>query len=146
MKSLTKPPIYQAAFSLLELIVVVVILAIISGYTLSKFTSSSSYKKDAIVEQIISAARMTQQLSMNDSSRSFSLSIQSNQIDLLADGVSLSAAGLGFPLTFSSNVSLSPLSSIVFDNWGATSATTISVQLDTTINVCFESSGYIHRC
>lgn len=146
MNNFRKPPTYQAAFSLLELIVVVIILAIISGYTLSKFTSSSSYKKDAIVEQIISAARMTQQLSMNDSSRSFSLSIQNNQIDLLADGVSLSAAGLGFPIVFSSNVSLSPVSSIVFDNWGGTAGTTISVQLDTTINICFESSGYIHRC
>jgi len=146
LNNFKKPPCYQAAFSLLELIVVVIILAIISGYTLSKFTSSSSYKKDTIVEQIISASRMAQQLSMNDSSRSFSLSIQNNQIDLLADGTSLSAAGLGFPLVFSSNVSLSPLSTVVFDSGGATTAITISVQLDTTINICFESSGYIHRC
>jgi len=141
-----KPPVNQAAFTLIELIVVVVILAILASYVTSRFSSSDSFKQDTIVEQIISAGQLTQQLSMNDSSRNFSLSIQSNQINLLADGTSFSAAGLSFPLLFDSSVTVSPTSTINFNSWGSTTPTRISVQLGTSINICFEASGLIHRC
>lgn len=146
MKHYLKPPLKQAAFTLIELIIVIIILAILASYVVSRFSSSDSFKQDAIIEQIISAGQLTQQLSMNDSSRSFSLSIQSNQINLLADASPFSAAGLEFPLVFDSSVTISPVVNISFDSWGETSATTISVQLGSTINICFESSGLIHRC
>lgn len=146
MKKYPKPPSKQAAFTLIELIIVVIILAILGSYIATRFSSSDSFKQDTIVEQIISAGQLTQQLSMNDSSRDFSLSIQSNQVNLLADDSAFSAAGLNFPLVFDSSVTISPVSSISFDSWGATSATTISVQLGTTANICFEASGLIHRC
>ena len=141
-----KPPLNQAAFTLIELIVVVIILAILGSYVVSRFSSSDTFKQDTIVEQIISAGQLTQQLSMNDSSRNFSLSIQSNQINLLADGVNFSAAGLNFPLVFDSSVSISPTSTISFNSLGSTTATTISVQLGTTVNICFRVSGLIQRC
>ena len=146
MKEYFKPPNRQAAFALLELIVVAVILAIISSYAFTRFSSSSSYRQDVIIEQIISAGHLTQQLSMNDSSRTFLLSIQTNQINLLADGISFSASGMNFPLVFDSKVVLSPISAISFDSLGRTTATTINVQLGNSRNVCFEASGLIHRC
>lgn len=146
MKNRIKPPLNQAAFTLIELIVVVILLAIVSSYVFTRFSSSSSYKLDTIVEQIISAGHLTQQLSMNDASRVFSLNIQTSQIDLLVDGSSFSAGGMDFPLIFDSNVILSPTPTISFDSWGTTSTITIAVQLGNSQNICFESTGFIHRC
>ncbi len=146
MKTTIKPPIHQAAFTLLELIIVIVILSIISSYTISKFSSSSGYKQDTIIEQIISAGHLTQQLSMNDSDRVFSLSIQTNQINIIVDGVSFSSSGINFPLTFDSSVTLSPLTTITFNSLGETTSTTINILLETSENICFESSGWIHQC
>jgi len=141
-----KPPKYQAAFTLLELIIVIVILSIISSYAISKFSSSSGYQQDTIIEQIISAGHLTQQLSMNDSDRSFALSIQPNQINITVDGSSLSASGVEFPLIFDSSVTLSPTTTITYNNLGQTTLTTINIQLETSENICFEASGWIHQC
>lgn len=141
-----KLSVFQAAFTLLELIIVVIILAIIGVYVQARFSSSDSYQQDTVIEQIISAGQLTQQLSMNDSSRNFSLSIQANQINLLSDGTAFSLGDVSFPINFGSKVTLSPVTSVVFDNLGATTAKTITVQLGETRQVCFESSGYIHRC
>jgi MSHA pilin protein MshC len=144
--SYIKPPKFQAAFTLLELILVVIILGIISSYTVSKFSSSGGYKQDTIIEKIISAGHLTQQLSMNDSERSFSLSIQPNQINIIVDGSSFTAAGVEFPLVFDSSVTLSPSTTITFDHFGETSFATINILLETTENICFETSGWIHQC
>lgn len=140
------PPDHLAAFTLLELIITIVILAILAVYVQSRFSSSSSYQENTVAEQIISAGQLTQQLSMNDSSRSFSLSIEANQINLLADGSPFSSGTMNFPLNFGSQVNLSPITSIIYSSMGETSDTTISVQVDNTVQVCFEASGYIHQC
>lgn len=141
-----KPPLTQAAFTLLELIIVVTVVAILATYIAARPDTSSSYQHDSVVDQIISAGRLAQQLSMNDSDRTFSLSIQANQIDLLADGSSFNSGSVSYPLNFGSNVTLSPVTTISFNNLGTTTATTINVQMTSTIQVCFEASGYIQRC
>lgn len=149
-----KPSSSQTAFTLLELIVVIVVLAILSAYVLTRSSSSDAYQQDAVIEQIISAGRLAQQLHSNDSTRSFSLSIQSNQIDILdytggAPGDSISAGGLSFPLNFGAKTTLSPVITITFDRLGGMGTlTTISVAVAGSPNksVCFETSGYIHRC
>ncbi len=145
MKTL-KPPTKQAAFTLLELILVMVVLVILATTIQSRFISPRDFQQDAVVEQIIAAARLTQQLSMNDSSRSFVLVIQNNQIDLQADGSSLNAGGFSFPVNFGSQVTLSPLGNISFNALGETTAINLIVQLGTNSTICFESSGYIHPC
>ncbi len=137
---------HRAAFTLLELIIVVVILGIIAAYVQSRFSSSDSYQQDSVVEQIISAGQLTQQLSMNDSARSFSLQIQAHQINLLVDGAPFTASIMNFPLNFGSKVTLSPITNISFDNLGSTSGQTVNVQIGTTEQICFEVSGYIHQC
>ncbi|MCW8875622.1 MAG: type II secretion system GspH family protein [Kangiellaceae bacterium] len=141
-----KPPFKQAAFTLLELIVVIVVLSILAVYVQARFQDDDSYQKDVAVEQLISLARLTQQLAMNDSSRAFLLNIQTNQIDLLADGVSLAGSVSGVPVNLSSKVTLAPASNISFNSLGETTATTITVTVNTTQNVCIESSGYVRRC
>ena len=146
-----KPPQNQAAFTLLELIIVIAITAILAAYILTRSHSSGSYQQDSVVEQIISAGRLAQQFAMNDSARAFSLSIQANQIDLYEDSgsgdVSISPGSINFPLDFGSTVTLTPTSKISYDRQGTTTAITISVKVDSiTKDICFESSGYIHRC
>jgi len=146
LKRNAKPPGYQAAFTLLELIIVLIILSILTSYILSRPSTADTYQQDNAIEQLISAAQLTQQLSMNDPSRVFSLNIQTNQINLLADGNPFSSAEVDFPLTVDSGVTLSPPSSITFDTIGMTTGATINVTADNIVPVCFESSGYIHRC
>lgn len=141
-----KPPFIQAAFTLLELIIVVALIAILATYIAARTDSSTDYQQDSVAEQLISAGRLAQQLSMNDSARTFSLSIQANQINLLVDGSSFSSGSVSYPLNFGSNVTLSPVTTINFDNLGMTTATTITVQMTNSSQVCFEASGYIRRC
>jgi prepilin-type N-terminal cleavage/methylation domain-containing protein len=141
-----KPPSFQAAFTLLELIIVIVVLTILSSYIFTQPDSSERYRRDTASEQLLIAASLAQQLSMNDSSRSFSLEIQPNQIDIQVDGSSLNVGSFNYPITLDSQVSLSPTVSLVFDQLGRTSATTITVQTDTAQLVCIEASGFVHRC
>ena len=131
---------------MLELIIVLVILSILAGYILSRPNTADAYLQDSVIEQLISAAQLTQQLSMNDISRVFSLNIQANQINLLANGVAFSSAEMNFPLIIDSKVTLSPVTNITFGTMGMTAGAIINVTADTTIQVCVESSGYIHRC
>lgn len=132
------------AFTLLELIVVVVVLAILAGYVTTKFSTSSTYKVDTAAEQIIAAGQLTQQLTMNDSLRAFSLSIQSDRIDLLVDAASIDLGE--FPIIFDSSITISPTTSITFDGVGQTAATSITVTSTESRSVCFEASGLIHLC
>ncbi len=146
----------SAAFTLLELIIVISVLAILAIYIQSRPSSSNSYQQDTVIEKIISAGRLTQQLQMNDSTRNFSLSIQTNQIELLQNfvnppsaDVSISPGSVSFPLSFGTKISLSPPSTIIFDRLGGkATASTIIVAIDGEPNksVCFETSGYIRRC
>jgi prepilin-type N-terminal cleavage/methylation domain-containing protein len=141
-----KPPLYQAAFTLLELIIVVAILAILTAYVATRPDSSSAYYQDTIAEQLVASGRLAQQLSMNDSARNFALVVAANQIDLTVNGASFASTSETFPIVITNTVTLSPATTITFDNLGATAATTITVQGDTAKLVCFESSGFIHRC
>lgn len=148
---IVKPPQFQAAFTLLELIIVIVILAILSAYILSRPSSSDTYQQDTVIEQIISAGRIAQQMGMSDSTRTFSLSIQTSSINLLQDSgsgnTSISPGSVSFPLSFGSKITLSPTGNIIYDRLGETTLTTVGVEIDNiTKNICFETSGYIHRC
>lgn len=140
-----KPPQLQVAFTLIELIIVVILLAIISAYVFIKFSSSTGYRLDTTAESIVGAGQLAQQLSMNDSQRNFSLSIQANQIDLLEDGNSFSGSQ-DYPIQFDSSITVSPVTTITFDSLGQTTATTITVSSGNSIAVCFEASGLVRRC
>lgn len=145
MKNL-KPLYLQAAFTLFELLLVLIILVILASQIQSRFLSSNDFNQDSVTAQIISAARLTQQLSMNDSSRSFVLIIQANQIDLQVDGTSINLETLDFPINFGSQITLSPIGNIVFDSLGSTTLQILNVQGNSIQQICFEASGYIHLC
>jgi len=142
----TKPPTKQAAYSLIELVITLVILSIVAIFVQSKLPSSDRFKEETFAAQIISSARLAQQLSMNDSARSFALVIQSDRIDLTSEGSSMSIGGLNFPLLANNGVTLAPVTNIEFDGLGETAGVTVTVTAATTQSICFETSGYIHRC
>lgn len=143
---ITKPFAKQTAFTLIELVITLVILGIVAIYVQSKFTSTASYKANTVIAQIISSARLTQQLSMNDSERDFSLEILSNQIDLQDNSGSLSVGSINYPISIENGVTLSPATTINFDRLGETTNFVLSISAETTQQVCFEASGYIHQC
>ncbi len=140
-----KPFAKQTAFTLVELVITLLILGILSSYVLSKFTSTAGYKENTVIDQVISSARLAQQLSMNDSERTFSLIIQTNQIDLQADGISLSVGNSSYPIAIDNAVTLSPASTINFDQLGTTNYLVLNVTAETTQQIFFEASGYIHQ-
>jgi prepilin-type N-terminal cleavage/methylation domain-containing protein len=142
----TKPLTKQAAYSLIELVITLVILSIVAVFVQSKLPSSDRFKEETFAAQIISSARLAQQLSMNDSARSFVLAIQSDQIDLTEDGSSMSIGALNFPLLANNGITLAPITDITFDSRGETAEVTVTVTAETTQPICFETSGYIHRC
>ena len=141
-----RPFAKQTAFTLIELVITLLILGIVAIYVQSKFSSSAGYKENTVIAQIISSARLTQQLSMNDSARSFYLIIQSNQIDLQDDGGSLSIGSTNYPISIESGVTLSPATTITFGQLGETVNLVLNVSAETTQQICFETSGYIHQC
>lgn len=112
----------------------------------TKLQDDDSYQLDVAAEQLVSAARLSQQLAMNDTSRNFTLVIQSNQVDILADGASMAGALESIPINLSAGISYSPSVNLTFDGLGETVPTTITVTSNSTVSVCFESSGFIHRC
>ena len=145
MNNFYRPPSKQVAFTLLELIIVVIVLAILSSYVFTRFSSSTSYRLDALAEQLVAAGQLTQQLAMNDSQRAFLLDIQNSQINILVDGATFSAAN-EFPITVDSSISLSPTGTISFDGLGRTAGATITIASGESLDVCFEASGLVHRC
>ena len=140
-----RPFAKQTAFTLIELVITLLILGIVAIYVQSKFSSSAGYKENTVIAQIISSARLTQQLSMNDSDRIFSLIIQANQIDRQADGFSLSVGNTSYPIAIDNAVTLSPASIINFDQLGGTNFLILNVTAETTQQIFFETSGYIHQ-
>jgi len=147
MKRTSKPLARQAAFTLIELVLVILVIAVLASFAFSRFSDSDAFLADSTAEQVIAVAQLAQQLSMNDSARTFSLVVSSNTLDIRADGASISVGGYNFPLAMPGGVTLSPApTTITFDSLGATSALTINVNAGVTRSVCLESSGYIHPC
>lgn len=142
----TKPFAKQTAFTLIELVITLIILGIVAIYVQSKFSATDSYKANTVIAQIISSARLTQQLTMNDSDRNFSLIIQSSQIDLQDDSGSLSVGNTNYPINIESGITLSPATTITFDQLGETTNLVLNISASTTQQICFEASGYIHQC
>lgn len=139
-----RPPLNQAAFTLLELILVILILGVVATYVQTKFQDDDAYQLDTAVAQLINAGRLTQQLAMNDTARNFTLEITSNQINISATPATPALEGI--PVNFSSDISLSPSASINFNGLGETSPRIIAVTVSNSVSVCFESTGFIHRC
>ena len=55
-----KPPVKQAAFSLLELVVVIVIIGILAAVATARFGSSNSFEGRAAAAELVNRLRFAQ--------------------------------------------------------------------------------------
>jgi len=143
-------------FTLVELIVVILLLAIISAYAASRFTGRDSIAAQVLQQQVISVVRQVQlnrmhsnvDLSAASATNNFTLSVSSNCVGSQAACISRSESRSDW--VSSDNVSFSsPSSPIQFDLLGnplgsAASGTVITVSStnqDCLVNI--NSQGYV---
>ena len=138
-----KPPVKQAAFSLLELVVVIVIIGILAAVATARFGSSNSFEGRAAAAELVNRLRFAQQLAMNNTSRTIVATVTATSLDIEADGSSLS----GYPFDFSSEYDVSfSTASFTYTTLGETTATTLTVTPSSGVNVCVSSAGYARLC
>ena len=156
-------------FTLIELIVVIIILAIL-GVSVYPKINSSGYSAITDQQQVISLLRTVQNRAMQNTQDSScqGVNITSSNIGLAAqanDGSCLSAfetvstttdGYLNLKLENDFTVisdSAAILSAIYFDDWGRPELFDLSsnrigatITIDSTEKVCIESQGYIYAC
>jgi MSHA pilin protein MshC len=141
--SVKKPPVKQAAFSLLELVVVLVVIGILAAVAVPRFSSSGDFDSRAAAAELVTHLQFAQQLAMNNTRNTIIAVITSNSIDIRSNGVSIG----GYPVDIATpySVSLSP-ASFSYNSLGETTAATITLTPGAGVNVCVESSGYAWLC
>ena len=138
-------------FTLIELIVVLVLLAILSVTLAPRFFSAAGTSEYLYQDQLLNLLRRAQIQAMQCTDCS-TPAVNITATSALLDGASCADVDTGRALCITGNdaVSLAPAGSISFDNLGRPSCSaascTINVQGETTLNVCIESEGYIHPC
>lgn len=141
-----------AGFSLVELIITMVVIAILAVTALPRFIGSSG--TDALIaqDQMISVLRRMQIQAMQQTNTNCH-SLQLTVSQLNAVGCTAPTDGLNLVLPAGSALSFSPATVLTFDSLGRLSptpsvATTIVILSSgiPTANVCIESEGYIHPC
>lgn len=156
MKSKT-PIKFNRGFSLIELISVIVLVGILSTYSVSRFVSRDGFSDYAAQDLIISAARIAQQRAMYDHSTGacYRLSISSNRI-----GAINAAGNYVGPANWSTGVLLDDVTvadmEVYFDGLGnaldsadctgSPSATTIPITGSSGLQVCIYATGYVQSC
>jgi prepilin-type N-terminal cleavage/methylation domain-containing protein len=140
---LIKPPVKQAAFSLLELIVTILIIGILSAVVSARFSGNDSFESRAAAGELILRLKYAQQLAMNNTSRVITVSLAASQLTIAQDGVVLS----DYPFNFNGpyDVTFSD-ANFTYDSLGNTTASTISLTPSNGVTVCVESSGYARLC
>lgn len=112
-------------FTLIELIAILVIVAALGATVLPRLINQSSFQLQSGRDTLVSAFLSAQQLAMTRTS-AVTLSLQANQIDVQADGVSQRLGDIQFPLSLSTGLSLSS-HSFTFDRLGRTQAANITL-------------------
>ena len=140
-----------AGFTLVELIVVLVIIGVLAVSLVPRFFSAAGTSEYLYQDQLLNLLRRAQIQAMQctDCTTS-SISLSANTVLLGTASCNDIDAGLALCVAAGEAVTLTPDGSISFDNLGRPSCSaascTISVQGQTTLNVCIESQGYIHPC
>ncbi|OBT17439.1 hypothetical protein A9264_01375 [Vibrio sp. UCD-FRSSP16_10] len=148
---------YRKGFTLVELIVVIILVAIISIFAVSRFTGGSSYRLPVIQEQTISVIRQIQLgrmqsnvADLDDLSPFYRLMLTQHCLGAQsfcsnpASSDDISAA------VFTEDIRFSPLTTLLdFDLLGRPSispfAITLTDSAGNTAHICIEAEGYIRK-
>ncbi len=141
-----KPPTYEAAFTLIEAIAVIVLIGILAAVVSPIFYQSSEFEARTTRDELIATLRYAQQLAMADNSRTVQFSNTSASYSILIDSVAIALPdGSGmYPRTLANNVTLSPSALLNYSALGDTSVTTFTIT--TSEKVCVASTGYAYAC
>lgn len=130
-------------FTLIELITVTILIGIMSVTLFSRIGNVSSTNVNAGRDDLIAALFFAQQTAMARSN--IQLIVTSNSVSVNENGTPLIVHSKGYPLSFASGVTATPLT-FTYDKLGRTTAGTITLSssggISTTVTV--EASGYAH--
>jgi len=139
-------------FTLVELIITIVVIAILAVTALPKFIGSSGTDALLVQDQMISVLRRMQTQAMQQTNTNCH-SLQLTASQLSTTGCTTPADGLNLVLPSDSGLSFSPATTLTFDSLGrlspVSSSVTSLVILSSGVpaaNVCIETEGYIHPC
>ena len=138
-------------FTLVELIVVLVIIGVLAVSLVPRFFSAAGTSEYLYQDQLLNLLRRAQIQAMQCTDCSTpAITLSANTVLLGTASCNDIDAGLALCIAPGEAVTLTPDGSIAFDNLGRPSCSaancTISIQGETTLNVCIESEGYIHPC
>jgi len=137
-----------AAFSVLELIVVLIILGVLAASVLPRWPRSRDVAARAGRDDLLATLRYGQQLAMADATRVIRIETTTTSFNLTADGAALPQAdGRGnYPQPLPDGASLNPATTLEYNGLGETTATIFTVTADDVWRICVEASGYAHGC
>ena len=138
-------------FTLVELIVVLVIIGVLAVSLVPRFFSAAGTSEYLYQDQLLNLLRRAQIQAMQCTDCSTpAITLSANTVLLGTASCNDIDAELALCVAPGEAVTLTPDGSISFDNLGRPSCSAasciISVQGESTLNVCIESEGYIHPC
>ena len=135
----------QQGFTLVELITVITILGLLSIAIIPKLTDRSAFESRTIQDQLISAARQAQQLAMHKGNTANVQLITDNtnkriRIQYTQSGTQIIDYAISATTTITN-------STTTYNAIGdANLASMLTITIDTSKNVCIETTGYAHAC
>lgn len=142
----------SAGFSLVELIITLVVIAILAATALPRFVGGSGTDVLAVQDQMISVLRRMQMQAMQQTNNNcHSLLLSASQLS--PTGCTETEESLNLTLPADSDLTFSPSTVLSFDSLGKLSpppsAVTTLVILSSGVSaasVCIETEGYIRPC
>ncbi|GGY67921.1 hypothetical protein GCM10011613_10170 [Cellvibrio zantedeschiae] len=130
-------------FTLIELITIIILIGIMSVTLFSRMGSVSSTNVNAGRDDLIAALFFAQQTAMARSN--IQLIVTANSVSVTENGTPIIVHSKGYPLTFASGVTASPIT-FTYDKLGRTTAGNITLSSSGGISasVVVEASGYAH--
>lgn len=135
----------ERGFTLIELITVMILVSIISVTLFSRLGSVSSANINASRDDLIAALFFAQQTAMARSSNNIQFVLTSNAVSVTESGSAIVVHSKGYPLTFPTGVTATPLT-LTFDKLGRTTASTITLTASggLSASITVEATGYAH--
>ena len=135
----------ERGFTLIEMIAVMILISIISVTLLSRLGSVSTANLQAGRDDLIAALFFAQQTAMARSNNNIRVVVTANAVSVTEANVPLVVHSKGYPLSFPSGITTSPVT-LLYDKLGRTTATTITLASanGASASVLVEATGYAH--
>lgn len=135
----------QSGFTLIELIAVMIVIGVLSITLMSRMNSVNNAGVQEGRDSLIAAFFFAQQTAMARSTgNNIGVVLGAKSINVTENGNSL----IGYPITFSGGVNISPVLSVTYDKLGRTNKPktiiTITHNSGSSASITLEASGYVY--